>query len=104
METSFCLPRNTYILWKRKIFDDSKRILKKQFRSTYRSDDDEEKESSKQEKRQFDAQWLSNLLPESYLGIDGSVRWWQSFRIVDVKPFNKDGKECLNDFQKLFED
>lgn len=89
--------------WKRKIFDDSKNTLKKQFRSTYRSDDDDF-EASKQEKRQFDAKWLSNLLPESYIGLDGSVRWWQSVRIVDVKPFNKDGDDCLNDFQKLFKD
>jgi hypothetical protein len=89
--------------WKRNIFNDVKRTLKKQFRSTYRSDDDEY-ESNKQEKRQFDAKWLSNLLPESYIGLDGSVRWWQSMRIVDVKPFNKDGDDCLNDFQKLFKD
>lgn len=89
--------------WKRKIFDDVKKTLKKQFRSTYRSDDDEY-EGNKQEKRQFDAQWLSNLLPESYIGLDGSVRWWQSARIVDVKPFGKDGDDCLNDFQKLFKD
>jgi len=89
--------------WKRKIFDDVKKTLKKQFRSTYRSDDDEY-EGNRQEKRQFDAQWLSNLLPESYIGLDGSVRWWQSARIVDVKPFNIDGEDCLNDFQKLFKD
>lgn len=89
--------------WKRKIFDDVKTTLKKQFRSTYRSDDDEY-EGSRQEKRQFDAQWLSNLLPESYIGLDGSVRWWQSARIVSVKPFGKDGDDCLNDFQKLFKD
>ncbi len=89
--------------WKRKIFYDVKTTLKKQFRSTYRSDDDE-LENNKQEKRQFDAQWISNLLPNSYLGLDGSVRWWQSFRIVDIKPFNKDGDDCLNDFQKLFKD
>jgi hypothetical protein len=89
--------------WKRKIFDDVKKTLKKQFRSTYRSDDDEY-EGNRQEKRQFDAQWISNLLPESYIGLDGSVRWWQSVRIVEVKPFNKDGDDCLNDFQKIFKD
>jgi hypothetical protein len=89
--------------WKRKVFDDVKTTLKRQFRSTYRSDDDEY-EGSRQEKRQFDAQWLSNLLPESYIGLDGSIRWWQSARIVDVKPFGKDGEDCLNDFQKLFKD
>ena len=89
--------------WKRKVFDDVKTTLKKQFRSTYRSDDDEY-EGNKQEKRQFDAKWVSNLLPESYIGLDGSVRWWQSVRIVDVKPFGIDGEDCLNDFQKLFKD
>jgi LysM repeat protein len=89
--------------WKRKIFDDVKTTLKKQFRSTYRSDDDEF-EDNKREKRQFDAKWISNLLPDSYLGLDGSVRWWQSVRIVDVNPFGSDGDDCLNDFQKLFKD
>src|SRR6056300_235527 len=89
--------------WKRKVFDDVKTTLKRQFRSTYRSDDDEFS-ASRQEKRQFDAQWLGNLLPMSYIGIDGSVRWWQSIRIVGVKPFGKDGEECLNEFQKLFKD
>ena len=89
--------------WKRKVFDDVKTTLKKQFRSTYRSDDDEF-EGDKQERRKFDAKWVSNLLPESYIGLDGSVRWWQSVRIVDVKPFGIDGEDCLNDFQKLFKD
>ena len=77
--------------------------MKKQFRATYQSDDDEY-ESNKQEKRQFDAKWLSNLLPDAYLGLDGSVRWWQSARIVDINPFNSDGSDCLNEFQKLFKD
>ena len=89
--------------WKRKIFDDVKKTLKKQFRSIYRSDDDEF-EDNKREKRQFDAKWLNNLLPEAYIGLDGSVRWWQSVRIVDTSPFGADGDDCLNDFQKLFKD
>jgi len=89
--------------WKRKVFDSVKRTLKRQFRSTYRSDDDEF-EGNKQERRKFDAKWVGNLLPDSYIGIDGGVRWWQSVRIVSVKPFGIDGEDCLNDFQKLFKD
>jgi len=89
--------------WKRKVFDKTKTILKKQFRSTYRSDDDQF-EDSKREKRQFDAEWVGNLLPDSYLGLDGSVRWWQSWRIVSTNPFGQDGEDCLNDFQKIFKD
>jgi hypothetical protein len=89
--------------WKRKVFDDVKNTLRKQFRSTYRSDDDEG-ETLKQEKLQFDAEWVSNLLPSAYLGLDGSIRWWQSARIVKTNPFNKDGDDCLNDFQKIFKD
>jgi len=88
--------------WKRQIFESTKRTIKRQFRATYRSDDDDLKEDSKREKRQYDAKWLSNLLPSTYLGLDSSVRWWQSIRIVKSKPFNKDGDDCLNDFQKLF--
>ena len=90
--------------WKRKVFDDTKRILKKQFRSTYRSDDSDAREDRNREKRQFDAKFVGNLLPGAYLGLDSSIRWWQSFRIVDQKPFDANGEECKNDFQKLFED
>jgi len=88
--------------WKRELFYDTKRILKRQFRATYRSDDDDLSLERQSEQAQFDAQWLSNLLPDSYLGLDSSVRWWQSIRIVTSKPFNKDGDDCLNEFQKLF--
>lgn len=88
--------------WKRVVFDDTKRLLKRQFRSIYRLDDDDIKEDSRREKRQFDAQFVSNLLPNAYIGLDSSVMWWQSWRIVDTKPFDSEGEECLNDFQKLF--
>jgi hypothetical protein len=88
--------------WKRVVFDDTKKLLKRQFRSIYRLDDDDIKEDNRREKRQFDAQFVNNLLPNAYIGLDSSVMWWQSFRIVDLKPFNIEGDDCLNDFQKLF--
>jgi len=88
--------------WKRVIFDDTKTLLKRQFRSIYRLDDDDIKEDNRREKRQFDAKFVANLLPNAYINLDSSVRWWQSWRIVDTKPFNEDGDDCLNDFQKLF--
>jgi hypothetical protein len=85
--------------WKRKIFDDTKQIVKKQFRQIYRLDDDDIKDDSRREKRHLDAQFVSNLLPDAYLGLDSSVRWWQSWRIVDTKP-----SDCENEFQKIFKD
>ena len=88
--------------WKRVIFDDTKKILKRQFRSIYRLDDDDIREDARREKLQFDAEFVANLLPNAYLGLDSSIMWWQSFRIVDTKPFDSEGEECLNDFQKLF--
>jgi hypothetical protein len=90
--------------WKRKIFDDTKVLVKKQFRQVYRLDDDDIKKDRRREKFQLDAQFLSNLLPEAYLGLDGSVRWWQSWRIIDYNPFDEDGASCSNDFQKIFKD
>ena len=77
-------------------------LLKRQFRSIYRLDDDDIKEDNRREKKQFDAKFVANLLPNAYINLDSSVRWWQSWRIVDTKPFNEDGDDCLNDFQKLF--
>jgi hypothetical protein len=41
-------------------------------------------------------------MPQTFLNLDASVKWWQSLRIVDVKPFDADGEECLNAFQKMF--
>ena len=87
--------------WKKKIFIRTKRKLRVLFNSTYRTDDDvkEEREPrSKKEKSEF----MKNLLPKTFLNLDSSVQWWQSIRFVDVKPFDPDGNECLNAFQKMF--
>ena len=88
--------------WKRVVFDDTKKLLKRQFRSIYRLDDDDIKEDARRDKRRFNAEFVSNLVPNAYIGLDSSVMWWQSWRIVDTKPFDINGDECLNDFQKLF--
>ena len=87
--------------WKRRVFRRTKRKLRRLFNSTYRTDDDvkEEREGrSKKEKSDF----MKNLLPRTFLNLDSSVQWWQSIRFVDIKPFDADGKECLNAFQKMF--
>ena len=47
--------------------------------------------------------FLKNILPAAYLNIDSSVNWLQRFRIVDINPFDADGKDCKSDFQKLFD-
>jgi len=88
--------------WKRAVFDDTKNLLKRQFRSIYRLDDDDIKEDRRREKRQLDAKFVSNLLPNAYRGLDSSIMPWQRIRIQELKPFNIDGDDCLNDFQKLF--
>jgi hypothetical protein len=90
--------------WKREVFENTKNVVKKQFRQIYRLDDDDLKEDNRREKRQNDADFLKNLLPDAYLGLDGSIRWWQKLRIVDLKPFDLNGESCTNDFQKLFKD
>ena len=87
--------------WKKRVFKRTKRKLRRLFNSTYRTDDDvkEEREGrSKKEKSDF----MKNLLPQTFLNLDSSVQWWQSIRFIDVKPFDADGKECLNAFQKMF--
>ena len=87
--------------WKRKVFDQTKNELRVIFNATYRTDDDEEQERatrSKKEKSEF----MKNLLPKAFLNLDFSIQWWQSLRIIDIKPFDADGNECLNVFQKIF--
>ena len=88
--------------WKKRIFNDTKRLLRKQFRSVYNSQDDT-KSSRASRNRQSNINFLKNLIPELYLNV-GGVGFLQRLRIVDAKPFDEDGKPCVNEFQKLFED
>tara|TARA_Y100000593_G_scaffold94835_1_gene196488 strand:+ start:1936 stop:9363 length:7428 start_codon:yes stop_codon:yes gene_type:complete len=88
--------------WKAKVFRRTKKLLRRQFNSAYRTDDDERKEDQRKETKQRSARFMKNILPNAYLNLDGSVRWWQSFRIVEIKPFDPQGKPCLNGFQKMF--
>jgi hypothetical protein len=87
--------------WKERIFNDTRRLLRGQFRSIYGSDDDK----SERESRNFDANidFLKNLLPPLYLNI-GSVGFLTRLRIVDTRPFDENGDDCGNLLQKLFED
>ena len=87
--------------WKYRVFDDTKKALRKTFNSIYRTDDDEPEERAGRDKER-NAKYLSNLMPNAFLNLDPSVKWWQSLRITEVKPFDADGKECLNAFQKMF--
>ena len=87
--------------WKRKIFDETKVLLRNQFRSVYRSDDDEKKDGQRRAKQDY-SKFIKNLLPDAYLGLDSSVMWFQTLRLLDYNPFDIDGEECLSDFQKLF--
>jgi hypothetical protein len=87
--------------WKSKIFRNTKKELRKTFNSIYRTDDDVQEERSGKN-RERNTQFLKNLVPQISLKLDTSVKWWQSFRIIDFKPFDADGNECPNAFQKMF--
>jgi len=88
--------------WKKKIFDDTKRLLRKQFRSVYSSQDDADNNRSSSN-RTSNIDFLKNLAPDLYLNVKG-VGFLQRIRIVDANPFDENGKPCINEFQKLFED
>ena len=88
--------------WRTSVFKRSKENIRELFNSTYRTDDDVEEERSKRSKNDY-AKFLKNILPGAYINIDSSVTWWQSYRIIDIKPFDADGKDCKNAFQKLFD-
>jgi len=87
--------------WKKKVFNDTKRLLRKQFRSIYNSQDDEK--PSRSIKKDAELNFLKNLIPDLYLNVKG-VGILQRLRIVDANPFDEDGKACVNEFQKIFED
>jgi len=87
--------------WKKVVFNDTKRLLRKQFRSIYNSQDDES--PSRSRKRDSELNFLKNLMPDVYLNVRG-VGILQRLRIVDANPFDENGKACVNEFQKLFED
>jgi len=95
--------RHPFIIegWKERVFNDTRHLLRGQFRSIYGSDEDE----SGRDSRKFDANidFLKNLLPPLYLNI-GSVGFLTRLRIVDSKPFDENGDDCGNPIQKLFED
>ena len=75
--------------------------MRRIFNATYRTDDDV-KEERERRSRGEKSDFIKNLLPQTFLNLDSSVQWWQSIRIIDVKPFDADGEECLNAFQKMF--
>ena len=89
-------------MWRAKVFDRSKKSLRKMFNSTYRTDDDEKQERKGRSRKDY-GDFLKNILPGAYLNIDSSVNWFQRYRIVDINPFDADGKDCKNEFQKLFD-
>ena len=88
--------------WKKKIFNDTKRLLRKQFRSVYNSQDDTSGERSSAN-RTSNINFLKNLIPDVYLNISG-VGFLQRLRIVEANPFDENGDACVNEFQKIFED
>jgi hypothetical protein len=66
----------------------------------YNSQDDT-KSARSSGNRESNLNFLKNLIPSLYLNI-GGVGFLQRLRIVDAKPFDEDGKPCVNEFQKLF--
>ena len=88
-------------LWKAFLFNESKSTCRKLFNSVYRSDDDEPEENSNLSRLSLN-KFVGSIVPELYLNFDASISWWQQLRVVSEKPFDADGKDCQNGFQKLF--
>ena len=89
-------------IWKGLVFNESKDTCRKLFNSVYRSDDDDPQddvETSRDSTRKF----LEGIIPGSFTNLDSSIDWRQKSRIVKEKPFDADGKDCKNGFQKLFD-
>jgi hypothetical protein len=89
-------------LWKAFLFNESKSTCRKLFNSVYRSDDDEPGASSNLGRLSL-KKFVEGIVPQLYLNLDASISWWQQLRIVSEKPFDADGKDCKNGFQKLFD-
>ena len=88
--------------WKKRIFNDTKKIVRKQFASVYNSQDDEDGKR-RSGRRTSNIDFLKNLMPDIYLNIKG-VGFLKRLRIVDANPFDENGEPCVNEFQKMFED
>ena len=87
--------------WKEKVFVRSKRKLRRLFNSAYRNDGEVEEEKSK--KKKFDrGDFLKNIMPKGFLNLDRSTTFWQTSKVVTVKPFDPEGNDCMNVFQKIF--
>ena len=86
--------------WKKRIFNDTKRVLRKQFRSVYNSQDDTGGGRASRN-RDANLNFLKNLIPSIYLNVSG-IGFLQRLRIVDADPFDENGEPCVNEFQKLF--
>ena len=85
--------------WKKRIFNDTKKLLRKQFASVYSSQDD--KRGRRSRSRTSNINFLKNLAPDLYLNVKG-VGFLQRIRIVEANPFDENGEPCINEFQKLF--
>ena len=86
--------------WKKRIFNDTKKVLRKQFRSVYNSQDDTGGGRASRN-RDANLNFLKNLIPSVYLNVSG-IGFLQRLRIVDADPFDENGQPCANEFQNLF--
>ena len=89
-------------LWKAFLFNESKSTCRKLFNSVYRSDDDSNDFNFNVGRLSL-KKFVEGIVPQLYLNLDASISWWQQLRIVSEKPFDADGKDCKNGFQKLFD-
>ena len=101
MDQDPLVPNELKEAWKNRVFIRSKRKLRRLFNSAYRNDGEVEEE--KREKRKFDkGSFLKSIMPKGFLNLDRSTTWWQTSRVVTVKPFDPEGNDCMNVFQKIF--
>ena len=82
------------------MFSDAKQVCYKMFHGFYESD---AWDFSFDWSSSFSFNvWFRNMMPTIFTNVDPSTRWWQRWRVMKTRPFNKDGEMCPGIFGDMF--
>ena len=83
--------------WKSEILEDTKKECRRLFASFYRSDDFEPEDDNDASLREVVSRFLPGLF-----GVNRGLIHWLRRRKLRLRPFDKDGNQCKNAFQRIF--
>ena len=87
--------------WKGRVFDDTRDKLRDMFAASLRDKGDTKAERDRHNKDKRKRAKLKNVMPDTLVQFDRSVKWWQVRKRTD-RPYDLDGEDCANDLIDLF--